>query len=149
MTPYDQFKRTGDAEMDRLLDDFGKLSARFEKMHEELSELRGHGEAANGQVRVEVAPGGALLGVEIDPRAMRLASEELCEAIMDAFTEASDMAANRLNGVLSPLIDRVDGFNEAMQGRMPRMEPGVGIGADPQVAEALRSLKELRAKYDL
>ncbi|WP_246365650.1 YbaB/EbfC family nucleoid-associated protein [Nonomuraea rhodomycinica] len=140
---------TGDANMDRLLTDFGRLASQFERMQEQLAELRGQGEAANGNVRVEVAPGGALLGVKIDPRAMRLDSEELSEAIMDAFTRAAEDAARRMSDIVEPLTDRVEVFNEAMQGRMPRLEPGMGVASDPGVAEALRSLQELRAKYRL
>jgi len=53
----------------------------------------GHGEAANGMVRVTVA-GGRLSTVELNPRVMRLPSEELAEAFVEAANAAlTDLAA--------------------------------------------------------
>lgn len=150
MTTADgRFGRTGNPEVDRLAEGFDKLSVRYEGMREELAELRAHGEAADGLVKVEVAPGGALLGVDINPRAMRLGSEALGEAIMEAVGEATKVAAARMDEVLAPLLGGMTGFSEALQGRMPSLDPEAGISADPRVAEALRSLREMRDKYEV
>ncbi|MER6828627.1 MULTISPECIES: YbaB/EbfC family nucleoid-associated protein [unclassified Streptosporangium] len=150
MTTADgRFGRTGNPEVDQLAEGFDKLSARYERMREELTEMRAHGEAADGLVKVEVAPGGALLGVDINPRAMRLGSEALGEAIMEAVGEASKMAAARMDEVLAPLLGGMTGFSEALQGRMPTLDPEGGLSADPRVAEALRNLREMRDKYQV
>jgi|GEM_PF-4557605 len=149
MTTADgRFGRTGNPEVDRLTEGFDKLSAHYERMREELAEMRSHGEAADGLVKVEVAPGGALLGVDINPRAMRLGSEALGEAIMEAVAEASTRAAARMNEVLAPLLGGVTGFSEALQGRMPTLDSEGGLSADPRVAEALRNLREMRDRYE-
>ncbi|WP_440100946.1 YbaB/EbfC family nucleoid-associated protein [Streptosporangium sp. H16] len=149
MTTADgRFGRTGNPEVDRLAEGFDKLSAQYEGMREELADMRAHGEAADGLVKVEVAPGGALLGVDINPRAMRLGSEALGEAIMEAVGEATKVASARMDEVLAPLLGDMTGFSEALQGRMPSLDPGAGVSADPRVAEALRSLRELRDKYE-
>ncbi|MEV0755704.1 YbaB/EbfC family nucleoid-associated protein [Streptosporangium sp. NPDC050280] len=150
MTTADgRFGRTGNPEVDQLAEGFDKLSARYERMREDLTEMRAHGEAADGLVKVEVAPGGALLGVDINPRAMRLGSEALGEAIMEAVGEASKMAAARMDEVLAPLLGGMTGFSEALQGRMPTLDPEGGLSADPRVAEALRNLREMRDKYQV
>jgi DNA-binding protein YbaB len=144
---HDRPGRTGNADVDRLLDDFGAVSQHYEKIYGELADLRGHGEAADGLVRVEVAPGGALLGVDIDPRAMRLGSAALAEAIMDASAAATERATARMTEVLEPVIGRASGFSESLQGRLPRMDVDSSITSDPRVSEALRSLQELRDRY--
>jgi hypothetical protein len=55
--------------------------------------LQGHGEAADGLVRV-VAVEGRLSAVELNPRVMRLASPELAEAFAEAANAAlADLAA--------------------------------------------------------
>ena len=55
----------------------------------------GHGEAGDGIVRVTVV-GGRISQVEINPRAMRLASQELGEAFMEAANKAMDDLAAKL-----------------------------------------------------
>lgn len=49
-----------------------------------LAEARGSGEAAGGLVRAEVDGTGDLVGLVIEPKAMRLASEDLAEAVREA-----------------------------------------------------------------
>ncbi|MEU4830824.1 YbaB/EbfC family nucleoid-associated protein [Streptosporangium sp. NPDC023615] len=140
--------RTGNPEVDRLVEGFDALSLQYEGMLKELGDLRARGEAADGLVSVEVAPGGALLGVDINPRAMRLGSEALSEAIMEAVTAASQVAATRLDEVLTPLLGGMEGFSESLQGRLPDLDGGVGLSADPGLSEALRNLREMRTRYE-
>src|SRR4051812_1161514 len=57
------------------------------KLHDvrrQMTELKGKGRAADERVEVEVDQSGALAGLKIDPRAMRLGSQELAEAILTA-----------------------------------------------------------------
>ncbi|WP_043639020.1 YbaB/EbfC family nucleoid-associated protein [Nonomuraea candida] len=60
-----------------------------------FTELRETATAANGLVKVEVDGTGDLVGLRIDPRAMRLPSEELSGAIRDAFGRARAAAQER------------------------------------------------------
>ncbi|MGW0200963.1 YbaB/EbfC family nucleoid-associated protein, partial [Nonomuraea sp. NPDC003201] len=66
-----------DEEMQRLLAQFQADLRPLQELRESLDNLRGHGEAANGQVKAEVLPSGALGGLRIDPRAMRLGADAL------------------------------------------------------------------------
>ncbi|MFI6514814.1 YbaB/EbfC family nucleoid-associated protein [Spirillospora sp. NPDC050679] len=52
--------------------------------------VEGVGEAADGRVRVTTVTGGRLKKVELDPRAMRLPSQELGEHIVAAANAALD-----------------------------------------------------------
>ncbi|MFF5208741.1 YbaB/EbfC family nucleoid-associated protein [Streptosporangium sp. NPDC000396] len=146
--PFGDFGRSGDPEVDRLLENFGKLAHQYEKMVDELVEATGQGEAADGLVRVEVGPEGSLISVKIDPRAMRLGSEGLEEAIMEAASKALSNATALLNDVMAPLTQGVEAFNETVQDRLPRLGLNPQVGSNPQVAEALRELQRIRAEHE-
>ncbi|MEQ4725778.1 YbaB/EbfC family nucleoid-associated protein [Nonomuraea sp. B19D2] len=84
---------TGDPEIDRALAEMAAQTARFEEVSRLLEETRGRGESAGGQVAVELRHTGSLAGLHIDPRAMRLGSQALADAILEAFRLAEeDMA---------------------------------------------------------
>jgi DNA-binding protein YbaB len=95
---------TGDPEFDRMLSALGEQTARFEKVGRELAETRGKGQAAGGRVMVEVSADGSLQDLKIDPRAMRLGSEVLAEAIMCAARDAQHDVAGRTNQLMEPLL---------------------------------------------
>ncbi|MFE3450521.1 YbaB/EbfC family nucleoid-associated protein [Nonomuraea sp. NPDC059194] len=88
---------TIDAEIRRLMADFAEEMRPLHEARERMAEVRGHGEAAEGLVRLEVTPGGALSGLTIDPRAMKLGSEALAEAVLEAARAAAADAAGRLS----------------------------------------------------
>ena len=76
----------------------------------------GHGEAANGMVRVTAA-GGRLSNVEFNPRVMRLPSEELAEAIVAAANGALDDLAAKYPAVAAPRVDAA-----ALEARLAEMQ---------------------------
>ncbi|MGW5358908.1 YbaB/EbfC family nucleoid-associated protein [Actinopolymorpha pittospori] len=65
-----------------------------------MAELRGLGEAADGKVRVEVQAGGVVQSLEIDPRAMRMASADLSAAVLEAIQLATEDAGAKLAEIL-------------------------------------------------
>ncbi|TDD19196.1 YbaB/EbfC family nucleoid-associated protein [Nonomuraea diastatica] len=81
---------TGDPELDRVLAEMAAQTAGFEEISRLLQETRGRGESAGGQVAVEVTPAGSLAALHIDPRAMRLGSRALSEAIVEAYRLAEE-----------------------------------------------------------
>ncbi|MFG1704338.1 YbaB/EbfC family nucleoid-associated protein [Nonomuraea sp. M3C6] len=85
--------RSGDPEIDRALAELAARTAGFEEVSRGLEEIRGRGESAGGQVAVELTPTGSLAALRIDPRAMRLGSQDLAEAIVEAFGQAEEDVA--------------------------------------------------------
>ncbi|MGH3486924.1 MAG: YbaB/EbfC family nucleoid-associated protein [Actinopolymorphaceae bacterium] len=77
---------------------------RLRGMRNEMADLRGEGEAADGKVRASVLPGGAPQTLELDPRAMKMASEDLAEAILEAIRVATDDAATKAAGLLDSVF---------------------------------------------
>jgi DNA-binding protein YbaB len=78
------------ADFDRLLQDTQDVLAglRAGTPPEDAEVLRGEGVAADGRVRAVVVSGGTVESVEIDPRAMRMASVDLGAAVAAAVNAA-------------------------------------------------------------
>lgn len=74
----------------------------------ELERLQTDGEAADGLVTVTVGPTGALMNVRIDPRAMRLDSTSLAEAILEAAQQATARAGEKAEEIFAGLGPSVD-----------------------------------------
>ncbi|MEU7856573.1 YbaB/EbfC family nucleoid-associated protein [Nonomuraea sp. NPDC049141] len=81
---------SGDPEIDRALAQLAAQTAQLEEVGRRLESARGRGVAADGQVTVEVLPSGGLASVRIAPRAMRLGSEALSDALMEAARQAEE-----------------------------------------------------------
>ncbi|MDF2709533.1 MAG: hypothetical protein K0R62_5185 [Nonomuraea muscovyensis] len=102
-------QRSGDPEIDRMLAQLAQQTELLEEVGRSLEEARGRGVAADGQVQVEVLPSGGLAALRIAPRAMRLGSEELAEAIMEAARRAEEDVTGQAFAVTQRLLAGPDG----------------------------------------
>ncbi|WP_424535173.1 YbaB/EbfC family nucleoid-associated protein [Sphaerisporangium viridialbum] len=118
-TSGEPFPSTGDREVDAVLEALATQSARFQEAGQRLSETRGRGEAEEGRVVVEVLPSGSLAALRIDPRAMRLGSEALAEAILRAAREAEGDAAERAESLMRPFLDEAEPFGRELLETLP------------------------------
>lgn len=75
-------------DLDAKLRDIRKASDGMRAARERLESLTGTGTAAEGRVRVTWTAATGLDQLHLDPRAMRMPSEELAAAIKQAITEA-------------------------------------------------------------
>ncbi|MFC5826259.1 YbaB/EbfC family nucleoid-associated protein [Nonomuraea insulae] len=114
--PTDPFTTAGDQELGRLLQGFQQDLAALEELRDRIASVEGRGEAADGRVVVNVTQTGALAGITIDPRAMRLSSDQLAAAIMEASARAARDAEHEAGDLVAPFIagtllddDRTDG----------------------------------------
>lgn len=104
--------------------------------------VRGEGEAAHGLIRAVALSGGRIEAVTVDPRAMRLASQDLAEGVTAAVNAALDdlrgKTADRLtdNG-LDPaaLLDRLQEVQVASAERMQAFLRTIG-DASSRVAQS-------------
>jgi DNA-binding protein YbaB len=144
------FGRTGNEEFDRILAQVGEQMQRFEQAREELSSLKGSGTAADGMVEVEVLPSGAISSLKINPRAMRLGSEALAEAILEAAGKAAKEAADRLNEIMGSVTERSADFSQMLQGKLLSINPDAESDIhDPQLKEAMSQFQDMRRRYGL
>jgi DNA-binding protein YbaB len=98
--------RSGDPEIDRALAELAAHAAGFEEATRLLAETRGRGESAGGQVAVELSPNGSLTALRIDPRALRLGSQALAEAVIEAYRRAEEDVAGQSFDVARTLFER-------------------------------------------
>ncbi|MFI7447750.1 YbaB/EbfC family nucleoid-associated protein [Nonomuraea sp. NPDC049714] len=100
-----------DEEMHRFLGQFQATTRPLEELQESLGAVRGRGAAAHGQVEAEVLASGALGGLRIDPRAMRLGADALAEAVLTAASNAAADLTTQLTAMmtdgLNPFADEV------------------------------------------
>src|SRR5689334_8828970 len=131
-----------DRELKRIMSSLDQM----EEVQRRLTDIRGVGEAHGGLIKVEVGPSGALLDLTLDPRAMRLDSQSLREAILSASQEALRKVSEEMDGLVSGLIP--EGFGDFMTGQgslgMPTFDNGdVKTSGDP-LADARATLEQVR-----
>jgi DNA-binding protein YbaB len=81
-------------------DALGRLSASTE----EMAAMTATGEAADGLVRAAVDASGRIKRIALNPRAMRMDSESLAEALIEAIGSAQDDARNRVQEMVDELM---------------------------------------------
>lgn len=86
-------------------------NAKLHDVRRQLTELKGKGLAADERVEVEVDQFGTLTGLRIDPRAMRLGSQELAEAILAAAEHGVRDVNAQAEKLMQPLITEFTGTN--------------------------------------
>lgn len=87
-------------ETNRMLQRISGMLEGFNDLQDRLRQTQGTAEAADGKVKVTVGPTGALMDLQIDPRAMRLGSEALREHILAAVQEATARVAEEISGAV-------------------------------------------------
>lgn len=106
----------------------------------EQDTLQGSGQAADGRVSAVAGPDGRLRELNLDPRVMRMASEDLAREILTAVNAALDdlragiphldpaalpdprKLAESLNGVHADVVRRLDEFASEIEFTARRME---------------------------
>jgi len=96
--------RTGNPEIDRHLSKVFEQLDQFQTIQQDLVEAKETGVGADGLVEVTVGPSADLLGVALNPRAMRLDSMSLAEAIMEAYKAACGQMSRRVAEIMGPLM---------------------------------------------
>ncbi|TDC02224.1 hypothetical protein E1267_29915 [Nonomuraea longispora] len=105
MTPSaDPRDTAGDQALGRLLSGYREDVAALERLNDQVTAVRGRGRAAQGRVVAEVTQTGGLTGLSIDPRAMRLGSAALAQAILEAAGEAARDAEQAAADLVIPFI---------------------------------------------
>lgn len=108
------------AHIDELLGQYREQRDKLQGLQEKLAEIVGHGEAAEGMVRVDADRQGRMTSLEIDPRVYRkLGSEELSDAVLEASREASAQVDKQVAEAMSAFNPSGSAGGGAGQGGMP------------------------------
>ncbi|MBB6347858.1 YbaB/EbfC family nucleoid-associated protein [Nonomuraea muscovyensis] len=103
-SPADALRGSGDEELDRLLEQFSGEITALEELQGRIAGVRGRGADDQGRVIAETSLTGALVGLTIDPRAMRLGSAELAEAVLRAAGQATADAERQAQELVGPFL---------------------------------------------
>ena len=124
--------------VENLMSVITQQNARLRETQSRMRRLRGKGTAADERVAVEVHQFGALVDLRIDPRAMRLGSQVLAEAILEAAQRGVRDVQAQMDGMMQPLVTELAGTN---------LKIGTSDGAefaDREVEEVLAAFREVR-----
>jgi DNA-binding protein YbaB len=132
-----------DGQLRQLLDATSKLR----DLQEEIAQLTGHGEAADGRIRVEADNAGKLTRLEIDPRAMRMASEDLAEAILEAAQKAADDVMARSQELFDSIMPSFGDLQQMRQMDYTGLPDDAAEALDA-VARSNDPIAEVRAQID-
>ncbi|MGW4790898.1 YbaB/EbfC family nucleoid-associated protein [Nonomuraea sp. NPDC004297] len=109
-------------DLDRIMARAEETLAHVERLKAELERLAGHGQAADGQVRVTAGPSGRLIDVVLAPHALGMDPRRLAEAVLRAAQEAQDDVAGQVDEVLT-------GTRAATSGRARTRPPAAVLSA--------------------
>jgi DNA-binding protein YbaB len=88
---------------ERLISDLQQQMATMNQYQEKIAEIQGVGEAASGLVGATVGSGGVVKDIRLDPRAMRMDSHSLREALLAAIAAATTHANEQMAELSSDL----------------------------------------------
>ncbi|MEV6982924.1 YbaB/EbfC family nucleoid-associated protein [Sphaerisporangium sp. NPDC051017] len=118
-------------DLDRVAEQSKRAVQRLSGVLGELRTIKGVGEAADGLVGAVVDGGGQIQEVTLDPRAMRLDSRSIAEAVTEAVRAAQQDARRRNDALL----------RDAMGGELA-FDPQNLDGVQSWLEDAARSMKD-------
>ncbi len=126
-------------EFDRALRIAQDLQRKTEAFQSQLTDVAGHGTDDSGLVQVSVGLGGSLDDVQVDPRAMRFASQDLADAFRQAHRAATQDLQERLaeaqreafgGELLSGLLDGSRSPDELLGDMQRSVQSGIDASLD-------------------
>jgi DNA-binding protein YbaB len=126
-------------EFDRALRLSQDLQRKAEAFQSRIAEVTGQGADDSGLVRVSLGVGGTLDDVQVDPRAMRMASQDLADAFRQAHQAATQNMQERLAEVqqeafggelLSGLLDGSRSPDEVLGDMQRSVQTGIDASLD-------------------
>jgi DNA-binding protein YbaB len=137
-SPHHRRVNDFDAEdLERITARAEEMLVRAEQLKSDVDVVVGRGEAADGLVRVTAGASGRLMEVVVAPRAMRLDSVRLAEALLRAAQEAQDEVARKVDDVMAGTLS---GGSEEDQEHFA----GLLESFEASMADELRAIEDRR-----
>ncbi|MCC5575707.1 YbaB/EbfC family nucleoid-associated protein [Microtetraspora sp. AC03309] len=110
----DEFTRTLGVDPERMARDADRFFDQMPAIHRDVDGIAVRAESDDGRIAVDYSNSSGVQGIDIDPRAMRMGSDELAETILglihqarhDAETRARERATEHLDPANSLIADR-------------------------------------------
>lgn len=127
------------ARLEESIRSFQEQAAKVAQLKDKLADLRGQATNEDGTVTVTTAPSGAVLGLRLDPKAMRYNHVQLQQEILDTIRRATEQAAQAMQAAVEPVLgNRVAQFTDAFAAHsgVPRLgDPEKAAGTAERRAE--------------
>jgi DNA-binding protein YbaB len=134
----------GGEEFRQAMERSRQLQQETAALQQRMAELKGHGSGADGFVRMTVDAGGVISELRLDPRAMRMPSESLSEAIMAAHRAASQNLQEQIQEATAELLG--DSVASLLRGETSPEEllGGVRATAERRIDDAIADVERIR-----
>ncbi|MFC5823932.1 YbaB/EbfC family nucleoid-associated protein [Nonomuraea insulae] len=129
-------------DLERITARAEEMLARVEELRSEIDVVVGRGEAADGQVRVTAGASGRLMDVVLAPRALRMDSVRLAEAVLRAAQEAQDDVGRRVDDVMAGTLG--DGAGGPVEDVLDDLFPNMLESLEASMAEQLQAIDDRR-----
>jgi DNA-binding protein YbaB len=133
--------------LDRFERALREQTAAADGLTERLGQIRGRGNGAAGLIRVEVTSGGRVTDLTLDPRVMRLASQDLRDEIMAALRQATEDADRQTQRETADAFGTNPSWEQLLSGEA-EADPSAPLPTLPDLAsyeEMIRTLARRRA----
>jgi DNA-binding protein YbaB len=84
-----EFGNFANINVDKLVGEAQQRFARLSELRERMATFEGHAQTEDGRIRATYSASGGLTHLHLDPRALRLGSEELAEKIVEVVQQAA------------------------------------------------------------
>jgi DNA-binding protein YbaB len=121
--------------LEKLATEMAERSRTIEAMTDQLNEIEVTVEEAEGQVRVVAGSGGHVSRVELDPRAMRMGSDQLAEALTRACQRAVQEYEDRVMELMSPVMGGSGEVGDYLRRQMAEHKDGPAAEEEPAKPE--------------
>lgn len=138
------FTSPSHTDTESLLRESEQRGARIRDLNERTAALVGTGRAADGRVTVTWTSGDGLADVSIDPRAMRMPSADLAEAVRAAVREALDDLRRQVREVMTEVFGEAAGDPKSSRSRLHDAQDAFSRRMNDVVGELERARSGLR-----
>lgn len=97
-----------DLEVSRLTEQVDRTAREAEERFARVGRVVGKAESGDGSIKVEVAPGGLLTGIELTRSALRFGPDAIAAQIMELANRATRRAGERMYNTLAPVLGKDD-----------------------------------------
>lgn len=139
-------QNTGNPELDREIGRLTEQLGMLQDLPAKMAEITGTAETAKGFIKVTVDSSGKVTALEINPRAMRMDSQQLAEEVLTAAQEAYDDLQESMRELLAPSGDVQEMVGRIMSGEGVKDLPEDIADGPAAIARAEDPMKELTAQ---
>ncbi|SHG85663.1 YbaB/EbfC family nucleoid-associated protein [Streptoalloteichus hindustanus] len=118
-----------------LMRTFEEQATKASTLRDALKDLKGTAQSRDGAVTVTVAPSGAVVGLQLSPRAMQKSHVALQQEILQTIREATSNAAQQVEETVAPVLgdELMDRFRQGIgSARVEAIQPDASPAPQPE-----------------